>query len=119
MREMIKMVVVLVLLSSVSGGLLAGIRSNTLERVENQILEYEKAPAIRGILSEARFRMGCAGTIGALGRNALWTLSQAGGGKGHIVILSKFTRWTRTSFRYIVKQFRYAVQHGVITGRGR
>ena len=50
MREMIKMVIVLTLLSSFSGGLLAAIRNGTKERIENQQLEFVKGPAIRAIL---------------------------------------------------------------------
>ncbi|UCF91323.1 MAG: RnfABCDGE type electron transport complex subunit G [Desulfobacterales bacterium] len=50
MREMIKMVVVLTILSCVSGGLLAAVRSGTQERIENQVLEYVKGPAVREIL---------------------------------------------------------------------
>jgi electron transport complex protein RnfG len=52
MREMIKMVVVLTILSSFSGGLLAAIRSETKERIENQQLQFVKGPAIKAILSE-------------------------------------------------------------------
>lgn len=50
MREMIKMVVVLTVLSSFSGGLLAAIRNNTMERIEYQQLKFVKGPAIRTIL---------------------------------------------------------------------
>lgn len=50
MREMIKMVVVLTVLSSFSGGLLAAIRNNTKERIEYQQLKFVKGPAIRSIL---------------------------------------------------------------------
>ncbi|MCJ7829744.1 MAG: RnfABCDGE type electron transport complex subunit G [Desulfobacterales bacterium] len=50
MREMIKMVVVLTVLSSLSGGLLAALRDGTQERIENQQLEFVKGPAIREIL---------------------------------------------------------------------
>ncbi len=52
MREMISMVVVLTILSAFSGGLLATVRSNTQDRIENQVLKFEKAPAIKAILSE-------------------------------------------------------------------
>jgi electron transport complex protein RnfG len=52
MREMISMVVVLTVLSAFSGGLLATVRSNTQDRIENQILKFEKAPAIKAILSD-------------------------------------------------------------------
>jgi len=50
MREMIKMVIVLMILSSFSGGLLAAIRNGTKDRIENQQLEFVKGPAIREIL---------------------------------------------------------------------
>jgi electron transport complex protein RnfG len=50
MREMIKMVVVLTILSSFSGGLLAAIRNNTKARIEYQQLKFVKGPAIRSIL---------------------------------------------------------------------
>ncbi|MBW1867349.1 MAG: RnfABCDGE type electron transport complex subunit G [Deltaproteobacteria bacterium] len=50
MREMIKMVVVLAILSSVSGGLLAAVRNGTKDRIENQQLQMVKGPAIRAIL---------------------------------------------------------------------
>lgn len=52
MREMIKMVVVLTVLSSFSGGLLAALRDGTKDRIENQQLEFVKGPAIRKILVE-------------------------------------------------------------------
>ena len=53
MREMIKMVVVLTVLSSFSGGLLAAIRNGTSERIEYQQLKFVKGPAIRTILEGA------------------------------------------------------------------
>ena len=53
MREMIKMIIVLTILATLSGGLLAAIRDNTEERIENQVLEFVKGPAIRSILNEA------------------------------------------------------------------
>ena len=53
MREMIKMLVVLTILATVSGGLLAAIRDNTKDRIENQVLEFVKGPAIKSILEEA------------------------------------------------------------------
>jgi electron transport complex protein RnfG len=53
MREMIKMIIVLTILATLSGGLLAAIRDNTQERIENQVLEFVKGPAIRSILKEA------------------------------------------------------------------
>lgn len=53
MREMIKMVVVLTVLCSMSGGLLAALRDNTKDQIENQQLEFVKGPAIRKILEGA------------------------------------------------------------------
>jgi electron transport complex protein RnfG len=51
MREMIKMVVVLVFLSSLSGGLLAALNDGTKARIKDQQLEFVKGPAIRTILA--------------------------------------------------------------------
>ena len=53
MREMIKMVVVLTVLSCFSGGLLAYIYDGTKEQIEKQQLEFVKGPAIRTILEGA------------------------------------------------------------------
>ena len=53
MQEMIKMVVVLTILSSLSGGLLAALKDGTKERIENQELELVKGPALRIILGGA------------------------------------------------------------------
>ena len=53
MREMIKMVVVLTILSAFSGGLLAAVRSSTKERIVNQELKFVKGPAIKSILESA------------------------------------------------------------------
>lgn len=53
MREMIKMVVVLTMISLASGGLLAALRDGTQERIDNQVLEFVKGPAVRDILKEA------------------------------------------------------------------
>ncbi len=50
MREMISMVVVLTVLSAFSGGMLAGVRTATKGRIENQVLKFQKAPAIKAIL---------------------------------------------------------------------
>ena len=50
MREMIKMVVVLTLISAFSGGLLAAIRNGTQEQIDYQKLKYVQGPAIREIL---------------------------------------------------------------------
>jgi H+/Na+-translocating ferredoxin:NAD+ oxidoreductase subunit G len=51
MREMIKMVVVLTILSTFSGGLLAAIRIGTKDKIEYQQLQFVKGPAIKAILS--------------------------------------------------------------------
>ncbi|MEE8481256.1 MAG: RnfABCDGE type electron transport complex subunit G [Desulfobacterales bacterium] len=53
MREMVKMVIVLTVLSSFSGGLLAAIHNETKDRIEYQQLKFVKGPAIREILKEA------------------------------------------------------------------
>jgi electron transport complex protein RnfG len=53
MRDMIKMVVVLTVLSTFSGGLLAAIRIGTKEKIEYQQLKFVKGPAIRAILEGA------------------------------------------------------------------
>ncbi len=53
MREMIKMVVVLTVLSAFSGGLLAAIRDNTKDRIELQQLQFVKGPAIKSIFKGA------------------------------------------------------------------
>lgn len=53
MREMIKMVVVLTILSSFSGGLLAAVRNNTKDKIELQQLTFVKGPAIKSILEGA------------------------------------------------------------------
>src|SRR6056297_3076600 len=53
MREMIKMVVVLTVLSTLSGGLLAAIQSSTQERIDSQVLKFVKGPAIQKILEGA------------------------------------------------------------------
>lgn len=50
MREMIKMIVVLTVLSVLSGGLLAAVRNGTKDQIENQQLLYVKGPAINSIL---------------------------------------------------------------------
>jgi len=49
MGEMIKMVVVLTLLSSLSGGLLAYVKEETRTQIENQVLQLVKGPAVRAI----------------------------------------------------------------------
>jgi electron transport complex protein RnfG len=53
MRDLVKMVVVLTVLSAFSGGLLAAVRNGTLEKIEKQQLEFVKGPAIRNILANA------------------------------------------------------------------
>ncbi len=53
MREMIQMVVVLTILSCVSGILLASIESGTREQIAYQQLKFVKGPAIRSILEGA------------------------------------------------------------------
>jgi len=51
MRDMIKMVLVLTVLSSFSGTLLAALKNSTQEKIEIQELEFLKAPAVRQILT--------------------------------------------------------------------
>ena len=53
MREMIKMVIVLTILSCFSGGVLAYLRNGTKDRIENQVLEFVKGPAVRTIFEGA------------------------------------------------------------------
>jgi electron transport complex protein RnfG len=53
MGEMIKMVVVLTFLSSLSGGVLAYVKENTQERIEMQVLQLVKGPAIKAIFKDA------------------------------------------------------------------
>jgi electron transport complex protein RnfG len=50
---MIKMVVVLTVLSALSGGLLASVRNGTQAQIENQQLAFVKGPAIKSILEGA------------------------------------------------------------------
>lgn len=52
MREMISMVVVLTTLTAVAGGLLAAVKSGTEVRIEEQILKFQKAPAIESIFPD-------------------------------------------------------------------
>jgi electron transport complex protein RnfG len=54
MRELIKMVVVLTVLSAFSGGLLASLRNGTKERIEYQQLKFVKGPAILEIFKGAK-----------------------------------------------------------------
>ncbi len=51
MRDMMKMVIVLTVLASFSGGLLAAIRNNTKEQIELQQLNFVKGPAIKEIMT--------------------------------------------------------------------
>lgn len=53
MRDVIRMIVVLAVLSAVSGGLLAAVKSNTAEKIEYQQLTFVKGPAIKEILQGA------------------------------------------------------------------
>jgi len=53
MRDMIKMVVVLTVLSTLSGGLLAAIHRRTAKRIEQQVLEFVKGPALRRVFKGA------------------------------------------------------------------
>lgn len=53
MGEMIKMVVVLTVLSIVSGGGLAQLKSFTEPQIENNVMNLVKGPAIRAMLDEA------------------------------------------------------------------
>lgn len=50
MRDIIKMVVVLGLISGVAGALLAGVRMGTMEKIEYQELKYVKGPVIMEVL---------------------------------------------------------------------
>jgi electron transport complex protein RnfG len=53
MRDIIRMILVLAILTTFSGGLLAAIRSGTKEKIENQQLQFVKGPAIKAILEGA------------------------------------------------------------------
>ena len=53
MRDIIRMIVVLGVLSALSGGLLAAVKSGTAEQVEYQQLKFVKGPAIKEILHGA------------------------------------------------------------------
>jgi len=53
MGEMIKMVVVLTVLSVVSGGSLSWLKDFTEPKIENQVMNLVKGPAIRQMLDEA------------------------------------------------------------------
>ncbi len=52
MREMISMIVVLTVLTAVSGGLLAAVHSGTELKIEEQVLKILKAPALEDIFPE-------------------------------------------------------------------
>lgn len=53
MNDTLKMVLVLTLFTSVSGGVLAGVRSLTMDRIEYQQLKFQKEPVVRVILADA------------------------------------------------------------------
>ncbi len=53
MREIIRMILILAILTTFSGGLLAAIRGGTKEKIENQQLQFVKGPAIKAILEGA------------------------------------------------------------------
>jgi H+/Na+-translocating ferredoxin:NAD+ oxidoreductase subunit G len=52
MREMISMVVVLTVLTAISGGLLASIEKGTKDRIATQIFKFQLAPAMNEIFGE-------------------------------------------------------------------
>ncbi len=53
MREMLSMIVVLTVLTAVSGGLLAVVKAKTEPQIEEQVLKFQKAPAIKAIFADA------------------------------------------------------------------
>ncbi|ABW68631.1 RnfABCDGE type electron transport complex subunit G [Desulfosudis oleivorans] len=53
MRELIKMVVVLTVLTAVSGGLLAGVRAATQDKIELQVLNFVQGPVLREMFANA------------------------------------------------------------------
>lgn len=53
MRDIIRMIVVLAVLSAFSGGLLAAVKSGTATQIEYQQLKFLKGPAIKEILQGA------------------------------------------------------------------
>lgn len=53
MREMVNMVIVLTVITAVSGSVLSVLKAGTEDRIENQILKFQKAPAINAIFSNA------------------------------------------------------------------
>jgi len=50
MREMLKLFLVVTLFGAISGGLLAGVRAGTKERIEYQQIKFVKGPAVLEIL---------------------------------------------------------------------
>jgi electron transport complex protein RnfG len=46
MREMLRLFVVVTLFGAISGGILAGVRAGTQERIEYQQIKFVKGPAI-------------------------------------------------------------------------
>jgi electron transport complex protein RnfG len=53
MREMIKMVLVLTMITAVSGGILSVLKTSTEGKIEEQVLKFQKAPAIKEIFNNA------------------------------------------------------------------
>lgn len=53
MREMVNMVIVLTVITAVSGSVLSVLKAGTEDKIENQILKFQKAPAINAIFSDA------------------------------------------------------------------
>jgi len=51
MKDSLKMIVVLTLICGVCGFLLAGVRHATAARIEDQIMEYVKGPAVEAVLT--------------------------------------------------------------------
>ncbi len=50
MREMIKLLAIVLIFSAVSGGLLAALHGGTLERIEYQELLYVRGPALKQVM---------------------------------------------------------------------
>lgn len=53
MGDMFRMIAALTMLSAASGGILAGVRQFTADRIERQRLTFEKAPVLHTILADA------------------------------------------------------------------
>ncbi len=53
MRDMVKMVVVLTIISAASGGLLAYVREGTKDDIESNKLKFVQGPAVKSIFAEA------------------------------------------------------------------